>query len=199
MKNLKRSLLALAMLASSVAAPVTAQVSTVLDPVGDALYHAPAFQDFVSGQITMTPGGDFELLMELAGPVPADPPLPPQGRSEIWWLWGFDLDPAAFPRGYPSAPRAAAAPEFFVLVSWDGDDFAGIAIDRRPLLAGGEAIVTPVPFDIHDTMVEAVLPSDLLEDFPASFDWRLRTIDYSGPAGSAAWRPVDLAGAVFNP
>ena len=188
-----------AVFAGALAQRLNDETSTIVDPAGDALYHAPAFQDFVFGQMTQTAEGDFEFRMELAGPVPDSPDLPPQGQSEIWWLWGFDLDPIAFPRGYPSAPRAAAAPEFFVLVSWNGNDFAGVAIDRRPLLDGGEAIVTPVPFSINDTMVEALLPSDLADDFPASFSWRLRTIDYSGPVGSAGWRPVDLAEAVFNP
>ena len=189
----------LAVFAGAVAQPLTDQTSTIVDPAGDALYHAPAFQDFVFGQMTKTAEGDFELLMELAGPIPASPDLPPHGQTAIWWLWGFDLDPTAFPRGYPSAPHAAAAPEFFVLVSWDGEEFAGIAIDRRPLLTGGEAIVATVPFSIDGTIVEAFLPADLTDGFPASFSWRLRTIDYSGPVGSAGWRPVDLAETVFNP
>jgi hypothetical protein len=44
-----------------------------------------------------------------------------------------------------------------VYVSWDGVQFAGTAIDRRPLLTGGEAIITPVPISIDGTLVEADL------------------------------------------
>ena len=186
--------------AGAPAQPVSAQTSTIFDPVGDTLYNAPAFQDFVFGQLTMTEGGDFEMRMELASPVPANPTLPPHGQSEIWWAWAFDLDPAASPRGYPSAPNAPAAPEYIVYVSWNGEEFAGTAIDRRPLLVvDGEAIVNPVEFWVNGAIVEAVLPLGLTDDFPASFEWRLRTIDYSGPVGSAGWRPVDLAQTVFNP
>lgn len=70
-------------------APATADaapsvVTTVSDPVGDANHNAPAFQDVVFVQITRTASGDFKLLMEMAGPVPVNPPLPPPGRSEIW-------------------------------------------------------------------------------------------------------------------
>jgi hypothetical protein len=187
--------------ALGIALPMSDQTSTIFDPVGDTIphFHAPAFQDFVFGQMTKTASGDFELLMEMAGPVPLDPTIPPPASAEIWWLWGFNLDPAAAPRGYPSAPGTPAAPEFLVYVSWDGAEFAGTAIDRRPLLTGGKAIVTPVPFSIDGTIVEAYLPYALIGPVPPSFEWRLRTIDYSGPVGSAAWFPVDLAETVFNP
>src|SRR5687767_2560435 len=101
--TLKRKLLSLALvvLASAVAQPVSAQTSTLLDPVGDARYNAPAFQDIVMGQMTKTESGDFELLMIMAGPVPAAPPLPRPGVREIWWIWAFDLDSTTIPEGYP--------------------------------------------------------------------------------------------------
>lgn len=190
--------LALAVLASAVAQPVSAQISTVLDPVGDTRFNAPAFQDIVIGQMTKTTGGDFELLMGMAGPVPDDPPLPPPGVREIWWGWFFDLDPTAFPQGYPLPPGfGAGASEFLVYVSWDGTEFAGTAIDRRPLLTGGEAIIAPVPFSINGTIVEAVLASTLIGDVPPSFGWQLHTRDWSGPVGSGGWNTVDFAKTVF--
>src|SRR5204862_4372478 len=49
----------------STAGPVSAQISTVFDPVGDTKCNAPAFQDVVFGRMTKTASGDFELLMEL--------------------------------------------------------------------------------------------------------------------------------------
>ena len=76
------------------------------DPVGDALFNAPAFQDIVRVEMTKTAGGDLELLMEMAGSVPVNPPLPPPGNSEIWWMWVFDLDPTTFPVGYPLPPKS---------------------------------------------------------------------------------------------
>ena len=144
-------------------------VSTVSDPVGDAQAHAPAFQDVVAGQMTRTANGDFELVMELAGPVPGTPNRP--GRSEIWWAWAFDLDPTTSPAGYPFREAGGRRPEFLVYVSWDGTEFAGTAIDRRPLLTGGEAVITPVAFRISGTTIEAVAPSKLIGVVPASFHW----------------------------
>ena len=86
-----------------------------------------------------------------------------------------------------------------VYVSWDGTEFAGTAVDRRPLLTGGEAIITPVQFSINGTIVEAVLASTLIGAVPPSFLWLLRTIDWSGPVGSAGFNAVDLANSIFNP
>jgi hypothetical protein len=173
-------------------------VSTVSDPVGDAFHKAPAFQDIVRGQMTKTADGDFKLLMEMAGPVPVHPPLPPQGHSEIWWMWFFD-DPATSPKGYPASPGFDGGREFIVYVSWDGAEFAGTAVDRRPLLTGGEAVITPVPFVISGTIVESVLPFSLIGEFPATFGWGPRTIDWSGGLGSAGFHPIDDAESIFNP
>jgi hypothetical protein len=194
-----------AILSTAVAQPVSAQVSTVFDPVGDTVFpFNPPFQDFVFGQLTKTASGDFECLMEMAAPVPVAPPMPQQGQSEIWWFWIFDLDPTTFPQGYPWRGRGAQGtrpPEFIVYVSWDGTEFTGAAIDRRPLLTGGEAIITPVPFSINGTIVEAFLASELLGDVPPSFRWGPFTSDWSGPVGSSGFNFADYceSGGVFPP
>ena len=202
-KNLATAALGIA-LSLSLAAPTTASpassntVAQVFDPVGDALFNAPAFQDVVFGQLTKTASGDFELLMEMAGPVPVAPTLPPPARTEIWWIWVLDLDLTTTVWGYP-APFPGSLPEFLVYVSWDGTEFAGTAIDRRPLLSGGEAIITPVPFRINGTIVEADLAYELIGAVPASFDWSPRTLDWSGPVGSAGYNVLDIALSVFSP
>ena len=199
-----------AILSTAAIQPVSAQTCTVFDPVGDPPYvfNAP-FQDIVRAQITKTAGGTFELLMELAGPVPVNPPPPLQGLfhgpSEIWWLWAIDLDPATFPTGYPFQANYARFPELMVYVSWDGTEFAGTAIDRRPLLAGGEAIITDVPFSINGTIVEADLDSTLSGAVPPSFLWAYATGDWRGPVGSQGFTWIDVswdgnnAVPVFNP
>jgi hypothetical protein len=179
--------------APATAAAVGSVVSTVSDPVGDALFNAPTFQDIVSVQMTRTASGDFDLLMEMAGPVPAAPPMPLPASHQIWWVWNLDLDPTTSPRGYPLPAGSAIVPEFMVLVSWDGTAFAGTAIDRRPLLSGGEAIITPVPFSIDGTGVEADLASTLIGEVPSSFACYLRTIDWSGPVGSGGYHIADGA------
>jgi hypothetical protein len=183
--------------AAATAGAAPSVVSTVSDPVGDANFSAPAFQDVVFVQITETTDGDFDLLMEVAGPLPVNPPLPPPGSSEIWWVWNFDLDPTTFPAGYPYL-KANGPAEFSVHVSWDGTGFTGTAVDRRPLLTGGEATISPVPFSIDDGIVEAVLPSALIGTVSASFGWFAGTGAWSAPVGkSEGHHLVDVA--IFTP
>ncbi len=199
------ALAALGAVAVSAVAPATADaapsvVSTVTDPVGDTYIPAPAFQDVVVGQMTMTAGGDFHLLMEMAGPVPANPPMPPPARTEIWWGWGFDLDPTTSPQGYPNpAGIGVGLPaEFVVLITWDGTEFSGTAFDRRPLLTGGEVIIAPVTFSINGKILEADLPYELIGDVPASFGWDPFIWDWPGPVGkSSGFVGVDFAAATF--
>jgi hypothetical protein len=187
------------LMASAAAQPVSAQTSTISDPVGDALFNAPAFQDIVRVEMTKTAGGDLELLMEMAGSVPVNPPLPPPGNSEIWWMWVFDLDPTTFPVGYPLSAQKHYAPyEFVVYVSWDGAEFAGTAIDRRPLLTGEEAILTPVTFSVDGKILQADLPSALIGAVPTSFGWGSTILDWSGPVGvTESHHLVEFA--TFNP
>ena len=196
------ALAALGVVAVFDVAPATADeapdvVTTVSDAVGDASFNAPAFQDVVRVQVTKTASGDFKLLMEMAGPVPANPPLPPPGHREIQWVWNFDLDPTTFPAGYPYL-KADGPAEFSVRVSWDGTEFVGAAVDRRPLLTGGKAIITPVTFSINGAIVQADLSYALIGAVPASFGWFAGTGAWSGPVGSSeAHHLVDVAG--FNP
>ena len=191
--------LAVAMVAGGVAQPVSAQTVDFLDADGDALFHAPAFQDLLLGQLTKDGDGGFQLLMEVAGAVPESPDRPHPANSEIWWTWVFDLD-AATPKGYPF--NAARRPEFMVYVRWDGSDFAGFAIDRRPLLTGGEAVVFSVGsfgFNSDRTIIQMELDSALLDDFPESFHWNVVAFDWSGNVGSEGDHIVDIAEGAFFP
>jgi hypothetical protein len=186
---------------STVAQPGSDQISTVFDPAGDTIFgfNAP-IQDFIRAQMTKTASGDYEMLMEMAGPVPAVPG-PRPGAGEIWWFWTFDLDSATRPAGYPWQNAVGRPPEFIVYVSWNGTEFAANAIDRRPLLTGGEAIITPVPFSINGTIVEAVLSSELIGEVP-TFRWGPFTFDWSGPVGSEGVQFADYAfeiGTITNP
>jgi hypothetical protein len=117
----------------------------------------------------------------------------------MWWFWIFNLDPTSDPHGYPWQNAVGRPPEFIVYISWDGTEYAGNAIDRRPLLTGGEAIITPVPFSINGKIVEADLASELIGAVPPSFHWGPFTFDWTGPVGSEGVNFADYceAQAVF--
>jgi hypothetical protein len=186
---------------STVAQLGSDQISTVFDPVGDTIFdfNAP-FQDFVRAQMTRTESGDYEMLMEMAEAVPASPGARP-GARELWWFWIFDLDPTTHPAGYPWQNAGGRPPEFIVCVSWNGTEFAGTAIDRRPLLTGEEAIITSVPFSINGRIVEAVLSSELIGSVP-TFRWGPFTFDWSGPVASEGVQFADYAfelGTITHP
>jgi hypothetical protein len=187
-------------------------VSTTSDPVGDTIFNnVPAFQDFVRSELRQSANGDFHFLMEMAAPIPDAPELPPQGSSEIWWFWIFDLDPDTRPVGFPwkedtgnsndNGKPSGRPPEFMVVVSWNGTTYAGYAIDRRPLVTGGNAIVTPVPFDIDGKIVTATLAAEVIGDVPGSFRWGPFTFNWSGPVGTEHVKFADYSevGGIFNP
>src|SRR5262245_7699005 len=82
--SLKVAVLAVAL--PVVVLPLSTQTSSVSDPVGDANFNAPAFQDVVFVEVTKTASGDFDLHMEMAGAVPLNPPMPPPANAEAWWV-----------------------------------------------------------------------------------------------------------------
>ena len=145
--------------------------SSWTDPTGDALFRAPAYADIVAGGVEEN-GGIFELSMTVADVIPEAPQLPPPAAAELRWAFPIDLDPSTFPIGYPApvAPESdqGAPAEGFVALAWNGSAFSATWYDRRPLLTGGEATATSVPFDIDGDMIHVWLDGSLIGD-PASF------------------------------
>src|SRR3989454_589119 len=131
-------------------------ISVVLDTAGDVVSKGNAYQDIVRAE-TAKQGRDFVFVMELAAAVPDNPP-PPPGADVIDWVLGLDTDPAAFPMGYPFGKNEASDKEFFiehrqyragVADPLDPTSSPGILIDRRPLLTGGQVVITPIQFSIE--------------------------------------------------
>jgi hypothetical protein len=109
--------------------------------------------------------------MTVAEPIPDSPSLSP-GVKQITWAWYLDTNPETFPVGYPFpfGQTFTASAEFIVWIVWDGRQFAGQLIDRRPLLTGGGAVLSSVPFKLEGTELTAVVDESLITD-PSSFSW----------------------------
>ncbi len=176
-----------------------ASTSVVEDPIGDLwtqfpngpnpAFVAQAYQDIVRAAVTLK-GGQFILTMRLAAPIPESPILPPRIKL-IEWDWTLDTDQATFPVGFPFAGPVDRT-EFIVFVIWDGIRFSAILIDRTPLLTGGDALLTPVPFRIKGSDITVSVDAALLGN-PSSFPWKTFTEIWEAQLGTDSWVVADAA------
>lgn len=155
------------------------QVSVVTDPVGDSLFGAPSYLDVVGGRVTKS-GQTFSFEMTVAEPIPPMPAVSPPASERISWAWPVDTDPSTFPAGSPLAPGYWAPAELIVAVDWDGRGFSARLHDRRPLLTGGDAVVSPLPFTISGGLLRVDVRASAIGD-PSTFSWRPLTFYFSAP------------------
>jgi len=78
-----------------------------------------------------------------------------------------------------------------VMVTWDGRGFTATLIDRRPLLAGGQSVSTPIPFAIAGAAISAAVDASFLGN-PSSFAWVARTNNWPR-LGSGSVQTLDRA------
>ena len=170
--------------------------SVVTDPVGDTSVHDQAvviaeYQDIVEASITLK-GGKFILVMDVAAPIPSTPALP-VGVKLLDWSFRLRTNSTAVPPGFPWAPGDKIHPtEFVIFILWNGASFTGILIDRRPLLTGGEAIVTPIPFSIQGAEITASDDAVMIGN-PQTFQWRSTTDIWFTDLGTEAFFQPDSA------
>ena len=168
----------------------------ISDPTGDAVASdgsgvigAPN-QDIVSASVG-TKGGRFVFGIDVAAALRNHPVGRPQSVLQEW-SWNLNTDPSASPAGFPFAPTTAAPPEFIVMVLWNGTRFEASVIDRRPLLAGEEAVITHVPYQIEGESLTVFVDSGLLGN-PESFAWVARTNNWIVPMGTGNPQTLDRA------
>jgi hypothetical protein len=156
---------------------VAGKTSVVTDPAGDADKTAQAYQDIVRAEITKV-GTNFVFVLTLAAPVPDNPPLP-SWADVIVWQFILDTDPTASEAGYPFTKNTVNPLEFFIqhrvyrsgfVDPLDPTSSADVLVDRRPLLTGGQATVTPIKVSIDGAQITFVVDAALLGD-PSTFNW----------------------------
>jgi hypothetical protein len=156
---------------------VVGKTSVVTDAAGDADKAAQAYQDIVRAEVTKQ-GTSFVFVLTLAAPMPDNPPLPSWADVLAWEFW-LDTDPSAFPVGYPFTKNTANPLEFEIqhrvyrsgfTDPLDPTRSSAVLVDRRPLLTGGQAILTPITFSIDGAKLTWVVDAALLGD-PATFQW----------------------------
>ncbi len=199
------SRLALVFVSMVVAALLAAQplsagelTSVVTDPVGDAGASINgqgiavfAYQDIVQASITLR-DGRFILVMDVAAPIPSGPALP-NGVKLLEWSFRLDTNLTTAPCGFPFEPADCEHhAEYMVFILWDGTSFTGILIDRTPLLTGGQAVITRIPFNINGAEITASVDAVMIGN-PPSFHWVSRTEDWSTQLGTSGFVIVDFA------
>lgn len=161
-----------------------------MDPIGDARFDAPGFEDIRAAALTQT-DASLVFSMQVASSVPAQPPLAPPAVAGLRWFWPVQTDPTTAPRGFPEAPGYAVPFQFEIYVANDGSGYYAQVIDRRPLLTGGDPIITDVPFTISGNALTVLVDPRLLGS-PSTFVWTAGTGALSGPVGSTGHHVVDI-------
>lgn len=170
--------------------------SIVADPAGDTLYKAPAFMDIVRAEL-VEDSGTLVFRMTVAAVIPNDPRLPPPANASIRWAFPIDSDPATFPEGDPFPRNQPGPSEFNTRVFWDGSAFTASLLDRRPLLEGGEAILTPLSFTVSGSEIRVAVPASLIG--ASSFRWGAVTVYSSAsPGGNNGDHFVDTLQPFFS-
>jgi len=175
-----------------------ALTSVVTDPVGDVKNKAPAWLDLASASVARQ-GARFVFAWDLAAPVPADPaadPAIPAHSDHVCIGDGLDTDPTSAPVGYPFGKNEANFLELVVALCWNptgsfglGTGFIGLLLDRRPLLVGGQAIITPVEVRIDGRHLAIDVDANAL-GVPAAFGWGAFTeVANQADPNDAAWFP----------
>lgn len=169
--------------------------STLTDPTGDYVSASSCngqicepWQDIISAEMTHI-GSGLRMTMTVLSTVPAQPVLPP-GIKFVVWAWRLNTDPNANPAGFPLPDGIDSPFEVIVDLKWDGKAFSGEVIDRRPLLTGGEAIVTPTQVVASGATITADVPASVVS-LPTSFQWRATTNAFNGKEGSQGQYPID--------
>lgn len=175
--------------ALTLSVPAFAAASVVADPAGDTVLKAPGFMDIIRAELTED-SGTFVFRMTVAAAIPNDPRVPPPAKASIRWAFPIDADPATFPEGAPYPPNQPGPAEFNTRVFWDGTAFTASLLDRRPLLDGGEAILTPLSFAVSGSEIRVTVPASLIG--ASSFSWGAVAVYASAsPGGNLGYHFVD--------
>lgn len=174
------------------------------DASGDAylkdLSVAPGYQDLTRSQISKQ-DGRFLFEADLAEAIPHSPPLV-KNESVLEWFWLLDTDFTSKPVGFPVCSACSDPPEFDIALYWNGNSFSALLVDRRPLLGGLNATVSPLEFEINGTILKISVDSAVLGD-PGSFRWGVFTeVRYSAPLETDYWfvdTLPDVAGRLTHP
>jgi hypothetical protein len=167
------------------------QTVTVNDPTGDVQNNKPAYFDITQAVVTKD-DATFSMSIRLAAAIPLTPPIPNGVDGEYSWVFALDTQPGA-PQGYPFSPGNERPFDQIVYFSWDGTTFHSFIVDRAPLLSGGEAITTNIPFSFNAERDELTfVVNEALIGSPATFSWATASSIRESFFGSQGYQVIDF-------
>jgi len=179
-----------------------AQTSVVLDAPHDiGAVSVPsgilAYQDIVKASVGFETGR-FVFVMDVSDAIPNSAARPP-GAKLLEWSFRLRTDLTTCASGFPYPPGASTtSPEithcsqYMVFIVSDGTGFTGMLIDRTPSLTGGDAVVTPISFNINGAEIVASVDAALV-GHPQSFRWISRTETWFSRLGTLGYAVIDAA------
>lgn len=115
-------------------------------------------------RITLSEPKDFLLTWTMAANVPTRPSLLGAGVL-IWYFFMDNSNGTSTATGWPYPPGFTLGP-FFVMVAWDGHQFAAAAVNTTPSLHGGHELLTPLPLKISGPNLSVLIPPFALNNSP---------------------------------
>jgi hypothetical protein len=167
------------------------QTVTVNDPIGDVQNNKPAYLDITQALVT-NDDATFSMSMRLAAPIPLMPPIPKGVDGEYSGVFALDTQPGD-PQGYPFSPGNERRFDQIVYLTWDGVAFHSFIVDRAPLLSGGEAITSDIPFSFNAERDEMTFVVDeALIGSPTTFTWATASSIRESFFGSQGYQVIDF-------
>ena len=159
----------------------TVQTVTITDNSTDVKKNTPLWKDIVSATVSGGNTGNFTFSFTAAAPIPSPPPLPIANGNDVpqlEWFFCVQTNSSFHVGGWPTANGFGAINpcNYYVVLFYDGSQFAGVVANRTPLLTGGPVILTPVSFSIQSATVSwSVAPA--LFGSPTAFGFAAGTED----------------------
>lgn len=161
----------------------TLRTVTITDNSTDVKKNTPLWKDVVSATVSAGDTSNFTFSFTAAAPIPSPPPLPIANGNDVpqleWWFC-IQVNSSFAVSGWPETNGSGHVTpcDYYVVLFYDGSQFAGVVANRTPLLTGGSVVLTPVSFSVQSATVSwSVAPSVI--GSPTSFGFAAATEDRS--------------------
>ena len=157
--------------------PARAQSSVVPDAEGDMVKNGEPYLDVLEMELSIV-GDVLTSRMQVAAPLPDEPPRLGGGRVMVWEPACIDLDQTVNPTGWPFGPDSPFECEIFVLFIGYEDGYHGLFVDRRPGASGGDPIIydcsssAGLDCDLDGDTITIRADVALWKEVPPQFVWR---------------------------